>query len=49
MGAIDRGDENSAGIFVDRIMYQVGELRHLGAAHILVSDVGEMRIDFDWF
>ena len=41
MGAIDGGNEGSAGISVDGVMHQVGEPGHLGAAHILVADGGE--------
>jgi hypothetical protein len=46
-GAVDGGDQDGAGVFIDGVMHQVGKLRHLGAADVLVPEGGKMRIFFD--
>lgn len=49
MRAVDGSDEDGAGIFIDVVMDEVGELRDLGAADVLVAEGGEVRIGFDRF
>lgn len=46
-GAVDSGNEDGAGGFVDGVMHQVGELRHLGTADVFIPKGGKMRVLFD--